>query len=460
MNLTGIFRAAQQWFSNTPERALDQAYKAALLIKAIEDEHFEGKKISTSTGKHTNSVVSYFEADLNKYLQTIKVRLAEFKSSRSVFSGSENKKIQTSSVEAIANPSQDSSLALNEQQSVIIEKLNFIDQIIAKYSEKSKSDGSTALVSLSQKPEKQVVKSELNQPFTNNVNSQALSLQKDKLMPKGTGNQRDAVPNKPGVLPRSILRTFTRIQEELDPQAEEKIVTNFRSSKLKTIISLKFILTLIIVPILTQQIAKTFVIGPVVDHFRHENPAVSSIFLNFEMEEEALRELKQFEEKLHFKNLLGFAPELSKEENEEKVQEKAKEIAEEYRKRSNDAVKNIFSDLLSLASFGLVIFNSKKDVIILKSFMDDVVYGLSDSAKAFIIILFTDMFVGFHSPHGWEVILEGISRHLGIPENRSFIFLFIATFPVILDSVIKYWIFRYLNRVSPSAVATLRGMNE
>jgi hypothetical protein len=29
-----------------------------------------------------------------------------------------------------------------------------------------------------------------------------------------------------------------------------------------------------------------------------------------------------------------------------------------------------------------------------------------------------------------------------------------------LDSVIKYWIFRYLNRVSPSAVATLRGMNE
>jgi hypothetical protein len=34
--------------------------------------------------------------------------------------------------------------------------------------------------------------------------------------------------------------------------------------------------------------------------------------------------------------------------------------------------------------------------------MDEIVYGLSDSAKAFIIILFTDMFVGFHSPHGWE----------------------------------------------------------
>jgi len=28
----------------TPERSLDEAYKAALVIKAMEDEHFNGKK--------------------------------------------------------------------------------------------------------------------------------------------------------------------------------------------------------------------------------------------------------------------------------------------------------------------------------------------------------------------------------------------------------------------------------
>ncbi|MEM9151876.1 MAG: proton extrusion protein PcxA, partial [Cyanobacteria bacterium P01_F01_bin.3] len=83
-----------------------------------------------------------------------------------------------------------------------------------------------------------------------------------------------------------------------------------------------------------------------------------------------------------------------------------------------------------------------------------------DSAKAFIIILLTDTFVGFHSPHGWEVLLEGVADHLGLPANRNFIFLFIATFPVILDTVFKYWIFRYLNRISPSAVATYKTMNE
>ena len=72
----------------------------------------------------------------------------------------------------------------------------------------------------------------------------------------------------------------------------------------------------------------------------------------------------------------------------------------------------------------------------------------------------TDIFVGFHSTHGWEVLLENGLRHFGLPENRDFIFLFIASFPVILDTVFKYWIFRYLNQVSPSAVATYRNMNE
>jgi hypothetical protein len=111
-------------------------------------------------------------------------------------------------------------------------------------------------------------------------------------------------------------------------------------------------------------------------------------------------------------------------------------------------------------TFTWLLLISKPSIAVLKEFFDHVVYGLSDSAKAFIIILFTDVFVGFHSPHGWEVILEGISRHWGLPANRDFIFLFIATFPVILDTIFKYWIFRYLNRISPSAVATYHNMNE
>lgn len=460
MNFNNLLRAANQWFLNTPDRALDQAYKAALMIKAIEDEHFNGNKISVETSDQSSSVVAFFEADLNKYLQTVRVRLAEFKSSRSVFSGSEPKRIKTNSIDAIRTPALYYPQDLNEKQSIIIEKLNFIDTIIAKYSEKRSSEASAALVPFSSEQLNQVLKTDDNDLIINETNKTTKPLQKDTIIRKGVVTNVGTVSDKTDVLPRSILRTFSRIQQELDPQAEEKVVKNFRNSKIKTIISLKFILTLIIVPILTQQVTKNFIVGPLVDHFRNETVAVENIFLNLDLEEEAFIELKRFEEQLHFRSLLEFGPKISPEEKEEKVKEKATEIAEEYRHRGANAIKNIFADLLSLVAFGLVILTNKQDIIILKSFMDDIVYGLSDSAKAFIIILFSDIFVGFHSPHGWEVILEGVSRHLGLPENRDFIFLFIATFPVILDSVIKYWIFRYLNRISPSAVATLRGMNE
>lgn len=184
------------------------------------------------------------------------------------------------------------------------------------------------------------------------------------------------------------------------------------------------------------------------------------LFLNQDIQDEALSEFRRYEETLHFTALLGQAPQLSEPEINANLQTKAEEIAERFQHRGVDAIANVFADIFSLIAFSWVLLNSREEIAIVKSFLDEIIYGLSDSAKSFLIILFTDMFVGFHSPHGWEVILEGISRHFGLPESRDFNFLFIATFPVILDTVLKYWIFRYLNRISPSAVATYKTMNE
>jgi CemA family len=199
----------------------------------------------------------------------------------------------------------------------------------------------------------------------------------------------------------------------------------------------------------------------IMDHFRVEQ--TSNIFLNREMTEEALKELKTFEERMKFDNLLRSAtdrPLFSPEEIEEKVREEAHDLAKAFALHSGDAIKNWVADSAGLIIFVLILLNSQREIEILKSFIDELVYGISDSAKAFIIILFTDIFVGFHSPHGWEVLLESVAKHFGLPPSHTFISLFIATFPVILDTIFKYWIFRFLNRVSPSAVATYKEMNE
>lgn len=261
-----------------------------------------------------------------------------------------------------------------------------------------------------------------------------------------------------GPIPRSITKTFEKFKKELDPNAEAEAMEEFIISRYQTVTSIRYIILLLIVPVIVDQVSKTLIFGPAVDYFW--NKYQPDIFLNESQEERAFAELQRYEERVHFEMLIGKLPLSSSESMEQTIKNKAVKLAKEYAMESADSVKNILSDITSIASFIWLIVGGQRQVYILKSFINELIYGLSDTAKAFLIILFTDMFVGFHSPHGWEVIIEVLLRHFGLPESRDFIFLFISTFPVILDTIFKYWIFRYLNRVSPSAVATYHNMNE
>jgi len=488
--------AIEQWFLQTPLRSLDLAFDAALAIKAIEDQHFNGGKISQASSTYGDTVYSHFDADLRRNLDIIKVRLTEFRNSRSVadiylqtFTPKNRKVVSADSANVNGK-----TLPLSNQDKLIIDKLAFIDEVVARYhglaaapTPDRVSPPATSLVSIP--PKSGAVAGATELPGAVAVDVKSAKIGQGAATPGG-GKSKNIV-DQTSFLPRSILRTLDRFKRELDPKAEDEVVQDFRKSKTKTVISLKFILLIILIPLLTQQISKNFIVGPTYDRFVGN---ATEVFINVDMEAEALEELQRYEEKLKFEKILAvemaelhltqenaLTPEgeenpepaqeiahphrwhienLSEAEIEAKVREKARELAEEYQGRSADAIKNVFADIFSAIAVMIFLAKSRRQIAIFRTFLDELVYGLSDSAKAFIIILFTDIFVGFHSPHGWEVILEGISRHLGLPENREFIFLFIATFPVILDTVFKYWIFRYLNRISPSAVATYKNMNE
>jgi len=406
----------QQWFLSTAERALEEAYQAALNIKTIESE--ELRQQGEASSRYTPNVRDYFRADIDKQIQIINVRMAEFKISR---------------------------YFLNSSNKAFLEKLRVIDDVLGKYKNLEPDDSSALLPT---QPEPQPV----------NPDFKTVIVKANISDPNQSYEKMDNLTDKTGVLPRSIGRTFKKIKTDLNPNAEAEVIQKFRSSRNKTKTSISFLVVLILVPILTQHVSKIFIFSPLVNQY-FENET-GQIFLNYEMKEEAFQELQAFEEEIKFTSLLGATPKLSVEEIESLVKEKAVEIAEDFRGKSRSAVSNIFADILATFSFGLILVTNRKKIAVLKSFLDEIVYGLSDSAKAFVIILFTDIFVGFHSPHGWEVVLEGLATHLGIAANKSAISLFIATVPVVLDTVFKYWIFRYLSRISPSAVATLRNMNE
>jgi hypothetical protein len=322
----------------------------------------------------------------------------------------------------------------------------------------------------------------------------------------------------------------------MNPKFEEEVLRKYRKSRTRTVIAVRFLVILMIVPLLVQQVSKRFIVTPILENIR--GGEIIQVFLNDEMKEEAFRELQLFEESLKFEALIspnvppskeapaegeaprqppaeGEAPRqapaeregnpspseatpsappsemrfgspprqilsqsptekessppeseavsgqpLSQEEIEKRVKEKAIEISHEFRQRSEDAMSNVFADAIALGAFVVILLMNREAIAVLKAFTNTVALGLSDSAKAFIIILLTDIFVGFHSPHGWEVLLEGVAGHLGIAANRTGIFLFIATIPVILDTMFKYWLFRYLSRMAPSTLATYKEMND
>lgn len=440
MKFQDIVNGSRAWLSATPERALDSAYRAAVKIKAIEDDHFNGQKVSSKGVNYSSSVIKVFRDDVNNYLNTIKVRLTEFKTSRSllIFSDAQSQRNATV-IESVPGLTEDPDLT-------VIEKLDFIDSIITKYQNEFSED----------------IETDSSRKNNNAQLSGEYAEDRKLITPsKPQDPNTETITNKTSVLPRSFMRTINRLRQEIDPQAdttEEAVLRKFRRSRNKTAISIRFLLILIIVPLFTHQFTKTFFISPFVEKYFSNHETV--IFINKDLEEEAFMELHRYEENLYFKSIIGLAPPISDEEVKDRVHDKAEELALEYRHQGIDAVGNVFADFCSLLAFAIIIFLCKREILIIKSFLDEIVYGLSDSAKAFLIILLTDMFVGYHSPHGWEIILEGIARHLGLPENRDFNFLFIATFPVILDTVLKYWIFRYLNRISPSSVATYKNMNE
>ena len=485
----GILRTANQWLKKTPERALDEAYEAALKIKSIEDTHFNGGLINAETGNYSDSVRSLFLRDLNVYLETIKVRLIEFKASNSIVkivnvanppkleirintdnrdkdnpngpNGERRTNLEGGAEGDNTGDNAESGTGIQtvdviNEQSLILKKLKFIDEVRTRYRVINQSK--TALTRKSPNPassESSSLSSPTNSTLNSNISSNVGPIRRlddewvDRLTKKTAKEESQSFADKTGVVPRSILRTVDRIKRDLDPEAEIEVVEEFRESKARTFSAIYFILLLIVVPLLTQQVSKNFVVGPIIDHLRnpqialeqiqplesdHSNDSLaeafaSGVFLNTEMDEEALSELQHYHERLEFRMLIGQIPELSKDEIKEKMHEKAIEIYEDYQIQSSDALKNVFADFFSLLAFAIVIMGSQREIAVLKSFIDEVVYGLSDSAKAFIIILLTDTFVGFHSPHGWEILLESTARHFGLPANRDFIFLFIATFP-------------------------------
>jgi len=148
------------------------------------------------------------------------------------------------------------------------------------------------------------------------------------------------------------------------------------------------------------------------------------------------------------------------EELEKLIQEESIKVLKRFNTESLDGVKNLLSDITAAFVFYLFLLSGRKELETIKEFLDEVLYSLNDNAKAFLIIIATDTFVGFHSSEGWDALLTVLFNHFGLPENKILAQSFISTVPVFLDGLFKFWIFQYLTQASPATATIYREMNE
>lgn len=275
-----------------------------------------------------------------------------------------------------------------------------------------------------------------------------------------------------GILPRSILRTLGRFVRQLFQTNNAAVIEEFRISRYQILVSLQSLLCMIFIPMIAHNLSRHYVLLPMTEYLW--NGQQQDLFLNRHFEHEALRDLEGFEAETYFDMMLRpsayetpFWASYLDDDNTvvapERVaclQRKTVDLARDYNRRSITALTNFTGDMVTYTTLGLVMLGLRAQLIIFKSFLIEFIYSLSDTIKSVGLILGTNLLVGFHSPRGWELFLELTLDRYGFPPEQNFVFLFVASFPVLLDTVFKYWIFRYLNKISPSTVATYHAMIE
>nr|ARC96663.1 envelope membrane protein [Leucosidea sericea] len=190
------------------------------------------------------------------------------------------------------------------------------------------------------------------------------------------------------------------------------------------------------------------------------NISQSEIFLNDIQEKSILKKFIDLEELLRLEEMIKEYPETHLQKLRVEIY---KETTELIKRHNEDCIHTIFHFSTNIICFVILSGYSilgNEELVLLNSWVQEFLYNLSDTIKAFSILLLTDLCIGFHSPHGWELMIGSVYKDFGFAHNDQIISGLVSTFPVILDTILKYLIFRYLNRVSPSLVVIYHSMND
>lgn len=190
------------------------------------------------------------------------------------------------------------------------------------------------------------------------------------------------------------------------------------------------------------------------------NTRESETFLNDSQEKNVLEKFIKLEELFLLDEMIKEYPETHIQKLRIGIHKETIQLVKMHNEGYIQTILHFSTNIISFTILSGYSILGNEELVILNSWLQEFLYNLSDTIKAFSILLLTDLCIGFHSPHGWELMISSVSKDFGFAHKDQIISGLVSTFPVILDTIFKYWIFRYLNRVSPSLVVIYHSMND
>nr|YP_010262064.1 envelope membrane protein [Gentiana rubicunda]UIB41566.1 envelope membrane protein [Gentiana rubicunda] len=186
----------------------------------------------------------------------------------------------------------------------------------------------------------------------------------------------------------------------------------------------------------------------------------SEIYLNEIQEKSILEKFIELEELFVFDELIEEYSEIGLHKFRIGIQQETIQLIKIHNEGRIQTISNLSTNIICFIILSGYSIIGNEELAILNSWFQKFLYNLSDTIKAFSILLLTDLCIGFHSPHGWELMISSVYKDFEFVHNDQILSGLVSTFPVILDTAFKYFVFRYLNRVSPSLVVIYHSMND
>jgi len=267
--------------------------------------------------------------------------------------------------------------------------------------------------------------------------------------------QKDSdTPRDKWITPLLDLRAVTGAVDPDQERTEDTLQGEALANKDESQTAIRYVAQLVALPLITGFVVSRALADPVLSFTLENNP--DAFAMSDHQKVEGAHKVHIEEARVRFEMAIGKLPPLSEEHILEHLREFAEEVEEEEREANERNLLTVVSDSVAgIVLFSLMVQQTRGRQALFST-MSRLFEGLSDIAKAVMIILIADTLLGYHSEEGWTGLIELVCGHYGFEAEEEAVVIFVGVVPVVIDVFFKYWIFIGLNRISPGAVVTIK----